>query len=190
MAQLGNGLGEAKHHEEALSVQEARLSLMPRVGASEDSILIVRTCLANSLTRLGRNEQASNMLRDVYSGRVRLNGEEHIETISAALNYAGTLCCLKRFEEAKSLMRKPVLVSRRILGETNATTLKMRWSYAQALYLDTGATFDDLREAINTLEEIEPTARRVLGGAHPLTKGIDIALRRTRARAALRARTE
>ena len=56
--------------------------------------------------------------------------------------------------------------------------------------LDTGATFDDLREAINTLEEIEPTARRVLGGAHPLTKGIDIALRRTRARAALRARTE
>ena len=56
--------------------------------------------------------------------------------------------------------------------------------------MDTGATFDDLREAINTLEEIEPTARRVLGGAHPLTKGIDIALRRTRARAALRARTE
>ena len=168
MAQLGNGLGEAKHHEEALSVQEARLSLMPRVGASEDSILIVRTCLANSLTRLGRNEQASNMLRDVYSGRVRLNGEEHIETISAALNYAGTLCCLKRFKEARSLMRKPVLVSRRILGETNATTLKMRWSYAQALYLDTGATFDDLREVVATLEEIEPIARRVLGGAHPL----------------------
>ena len=154
---------------------------MPRVGASEDSILIVRTCLANSLTRLGRNEQASNMLRDVYSGRVRLNGEEHIETITAALNYAGTLCCLKRFKEAKSLMRKPVLVSRRILGESNATTLTVRWSYAQALYLDTGATFDDLREAINTLEEIEPTARRVLGSAHPLTAGIERSLRAVQA---------
>ena len=157
---------------------------MPRVGASEDSILIVRTCLANSLTRLGRNEQASNMLRDVYSGRVRLNGEEHIETITAALNYAGTLCCLKRFKEAKSLMRKPVLVSRRILGESNATTLTVRWSYAQALYLDTGATFDDLREAINTLEEIEPTARRVLGGAHPLTAEIEPTLQNARSKLA------
>ena len=54
--------------------------------------------------------------------------------------------------------------------------------------MDTGATFDDLREAINTLEEIEPTARRVLGGAHPLTKGIERSLHN--ARAALRARTE
>ena len=84
------------------------------------------------------------------------------------------------------MMRKSVLVSRRILGETNATTLKMRWSYAQALYLDTGATFDDLREAINTLEEIEPTARRVLGGAHPLTKGMKAEL--PKLRAVLRAR--
>ena len=59
-----------------------------------------------------------------------------------------------------------------------------------SLCADPAATLDDLREAATMLEEIEPTARRVLGGAHPLTKGIDIALRRTRARAALRARTE
>ena len=52
--------------------------------------------------------------------------------------------------------------------------------------LDTGATFDDLREAINTLEEIEPTARRVLGGAHPITTGIEQNLQD--ARVALRAR--
>ena len=32
---------------------------------------------------------------------------------------------------------------------------------------DTGATLDDLREAVTTLEELERTARRVFGGAHP-----------------------
>ena len=32
---------------------------------------------------------------------------------------------------------------------------------------DDGATLDDLREAVTTLEETERTARRVLGGAHP-----------------------
>ena len=59
-----------------------------------------------------------------------------------------------------------------------------------ALCNNPGATLDDLRESMEMFEDLERTARRVLGGAHPLTKGIEIALRRMRARAALRARTE
>ena len=62
----------------------------------------------------------------------------------------------------------------------------MRYSYARALYQDAGATLDHLREAVTTLEETEPTARRVLGGAHPLTRSIELRLRD--ARAALAAR--
>jgi len=50
----------------------------------------------------------------------------------------------------------------------------------------TGAALDDLREAVTTLEEAERIARRVLGGAHPLTGWIESELRD--ARAALRAR--
>ena len=55
----------------------------------------------------------------------------------------------------------------------------MRWNYAKALIapgLDTGATLDDINEAETTLEEIERTARRVLGGAHPTTTEIEKAL--------------
>ena len=62
----------------------------------------------------------------------------------------------------------------------------MRWVYALSLYADPGATLDDLREAVMTLEETEPAARRVLGGAHPLTEGVEDELQD--ARAALRAR--
>ena len=62
----------------------------------------------------------------------------------------------------------------------------MRALYAEVLYNDAAATLDDLREAVTTLEEIEPTARRVLGGAHPLTVSIGGALRDARAK--LRAR--
>ena len=51
---------------------------------------------------------------------------------------------------------------------------------------DAGATLDDLRESVRTFEEIEPTARRVLGGAHPVTVDIQDYLRC--ARAAVRAR--
>ena len=78
-------------------------------------------------------------------------------------------------------------VARRVLGEGHRITLKMRWLYAETLYKDDEATLDDLREAVTALEETERTARRVLGGAHPTTVGIEGAL--GKARAALRLRT-
>ena len=57
----------------------------------------------------------------------------------------------------------------------------MRRLYATALYRDPGATLDDLHEAVTTLEDVAPIARRVLGCAHPTTKGIEDALQKARA---------
>jgi hypothetical protein len=103
-----------------------------------------------------------------------------------ANNYANSLMALERFEEAKSLMRKTIPVARRVIGEGHRLTLKTRWNYAKALYRNASATLNDLREAVATLDELTRTARRVLGGANPVTTGIEDNLRR--ARAALRAR--
>ena len=49
-------------------------------------------------------------------------------------------------------------------------------------------TLDQFREAVKTLEETERTARRVFGGAHPITEDIEATLRH--ARAALRVRAQ
>ena len=119
------------------------------------------------------------MYRDVYSARFKLNGEEHDTTLVAATNYAASLNQLRRFEEAKALMRKTVLMARR--GDRKETKIRMRMSYARALYENTRATLDDLREAVTTLEEIEPTARRVLGGTHLFTTSIEAGLQNVRA---------
>ena len=62
----------------------------------------------------------------------------------------------------------------------------MRKIYARALCNDPSAALDDLREAVTTLEVTERILRRVFGGAHPTTTGIEKNLRR--ARAALRTR--
>ena len=51
---------------------------------------------------------------------------------------------------------------------------------ARALREDDGATLDDLREAVTTLEDTEPIARRVLGGAHPLSGAIGRSLQNAR----------
>ena len=103
-----------------------------------------------------------------------------------ANNYSLLLLNLKRFEEAKAFMRNTIPMARRVLGEGHDLPLTMQSLYATALCDDPGATLDDLRDAVATLEEIRPTARRVLGGAHPETAMIDQTLRA--AQAALHAR--
>ena len=120
------------------------------------------------------------MRQEVYSGRLELHGEEHEKTLLAANNHAATLLALKRFEEGKSLLRKKIPMARRVLGENDETTLRMRKMLAEALWNDDGATLDDCREAVTTLEDTARTARRVFGGAHPLTAGIEDTLRNAR----------
>ena len=93
---------------------------------------------------------------------------------------------MRRFEEARSLLHRAITVARRVHGESHLLSLGMRQFYAKLLYEDTVATLDDLREALNTLEAIRPTARRAAGSAHPLAMGIEAALEQ--ARDALRAR--
>jgi len=85
--------------------------------------------------------------------------------------------------------------ARRVLGSAHPLARKIeadlqmaRATLAQSLCKDDGATVDNLREAVKTYEEMERTARRVLGGAHPRVVEIEETLRD--ARAALRARED
>ena len=90
----------------------------------------------------------------------------------AGLNYCG--------------LRKNARDLRRSLKKRDKKKPRMRWIYGTALYRDTSATLDDLREAVTTLEDTERIARRVLGGTHPTTASVERNLGDVRA--ALRAR--
>ena len=180
---LGNGLSNVERvcqTEDALSVQEAELSMERRLGADEDDMLITQGNLANTYETIGRLEEALSLRQEVYSRRLKLNGEDP-STITAAICYTSTLKALKRFEEAKSLMRKTMPMARRVLGESHELTLRVSYNYAEALYKADSATLDDRHAALTTLEDTERTARRVLGGAHPLTLDLDDALQGARA---------
>ena len=62
----------------------------------------------------------------------------------------------------------------------------MRTIYAKALHDDNSATLEELRESVEILEDTERTTRHMLGNTHPMTKGIELALQKSRD--ALRAR--
>ena len=149
-------------------------------------MLIVQGNISITYEELGQLESALEMKRDVYLGFLRLYGKEDYDTLREANNYADTLVRLKRFKEARSLFLKSIPVARRVLGDNSDVTLKMRWGYADSLYENPAATHNDLREAVTTLEDAMRIARRVLGGAHPVTVEMEKSLRNSRA--ALRAR--
>ena len=121
------------------------------------------------------------MFRDVYYGRLKLEGEESLDTLGSANNLAAMLKVLAHFQEAKALLRKSTPVARRILGENHLLTLMMKKSYGEVLCRADGTTLDDLHESVATLEDTARTARRVLGGAHPTVEGIESSLRNSRA---------
>ena len=77
-------------------------------------------------------------------------------------------------------------MARRVLGENEEVVLRMRANYAGALVNASGATLDDIREAVTTLDDVARISRRVMGVANPITRGIEYDIRE--ARAALRAR--
>ena len=88
--------------------------------------------------------------------------------------------------EAKALILETIPVARRVLGEVHDLMFRMKGIYGQMLFVDTGATLDDLREAVKFIEETMRTAQRVLGGTHPLTSAIKRDLRRSRTALAAR----
>ena len=176
MGVLGNGLHDAGRFEDALSVQEAELSVLQRLGVPEAFRLTTQGNLASTYQMLGRLEDSLRLRQKVYSGNLKFSGEENDETLVSALNYAVSLDSVERFEDARKVLRKMTPVARRVLGDCNDLTHRMQIMYATTLSLDEGATLDDLREAVTTLEELERTARRVFGSAYPTTKAIERAL--------------
>ena len=179
---LGKGLSAGGHYEDALVVQEAELATGRRVGTSENAnhMLTVKSNLAKTYQSLDRSEEALSLRQEVYSRTLKLHGKEHGRTLQAASNYVSSLIGLKRFQQAKKLLRKSIPAARRVLGESNQITLHLRCNYAQSLCCNAAATLPELREAVTTFEDVERIARRVLGGAHPFTTGVEDSLRKLR----------
>ena len=167
-------------------MREAALSMERRLGGSLETRLPVLSNLASTYQSLGRMTEGLRMRAEAYAGYVQLYGEEHIETLREANNHAKALYNVRRYEEAKSFLRKMLPVARRVLTDSNEITLKLRWGYAIALHDSPSATLDDFREAVTTLEDATRIARRVLGPSHPLVGVNERNLRNVRATARAR----
>ena len=173
----GRGLAWSAHRSPP---KEAQLSLLQRVGTSEQQILVTQSNIANTYLSLGRLEDCLRMRRDVYSGLMKLHGVENEQTLTVANNYAESLIQLKRFQEAKRVLRKVIPVAQRLLGTVHACTVSLREDLALATLQDGNSTLGEKREALRTLEDTLRVMRRVLGTQHPETQRVQRSLYRYR----------
>ena len=171
MTALGNSLGLAGHHEDALCVKEARLSMLRRLGAPEGDMLIVQGNLAMTYGQLGRLDEALSMRRDVYSGHLRHRdlGPLHQSTLGAAVNLSTSLVNAGNYAEARAFTRDQMELARRAFGADHPVTLDFQWGYSRAFTLDKDVSAEQLAEVATTLEKTLEISQRVCGREHPQT---------------------
>ena len=168
MTELGLGLFEAEHYEDALSVQETDLATTRRIGASEHNMLIVQQNIANSYQSLLRNDDALRMEKAIYASRVRLSGEFHEKTLISALNLSIALVRANKARESVTFSRPLLPKVRRELGAENEVCLRFAHAYVYAV-MNCAASRDELIFAEKLHEDTVRRFRRVLGPAHPST---------------------
>ena len=140
-------------------------------GASEHHVLVTQGNLASTYRALGRTEQALSLRRDVYSGTVKLRGKQHVDSIKECGNLIINILELRRFQEAKRLLREVLPVARRVLGNEHNLTLSLCEDLSQAT-LHGESSAEEKREALRMLEGTFGVMRRVLGPQHPETQRV------------------
>ena len=171
MTNLGNGLLEARQHEDALIVREADLATKLRIGAPEGSILVAQANRAGTYAALGRGDEAVSIYREAYSGCKAILGNCDQRTLMAANNLVHELQRQMKHTEAVSILRGPLSDARRAFGDDHEMTLMLGSLLADSLVgAGTNPTVDAVREAIAIREDIFRRSRRLLGVSHPHTQ--------------------
>mmetsp|Transcript_8121 Transcript_8121/g.25422 ORF Transcript_8121/g.25422 Transcript_8121/m.25422 type:complete len:418 (-) Transcript_8121:92-1345(-) len=171
MTILGSALRQVGRYDEALTVFEADLAWIKKYYPhDEGNICVSEQNVANTYFYLGQHEQALRRQRAAYAKQLRLSGANDRNSLAAAVNLSSSLVATGRHEDAQDLLRDLVPVAEEGLGENDRVTLKVRHSYAQALYRDPAASRGARREAVALLSATLTRSTRVLGGEHPFTK--------------------
>jgi tetratricopeptide (TPR) repeat protein len=109
-------------------------------------------------------KSAENLWRRERDIRSRLQGDDHLDTLTSMSNLAGTLWAQGDLAEARKLQAQVLDIRRRILGEEHPSTLASMNNLAVTLLAQ-----GDLYGARETQEQVLDISRRILGDEHPDT---------------------
>ena len=100
-------------------------------------------------------------------------------------NLSASLLDTQRYKEAKSFLLEQLPEAERALGVDDDTSILLRANYAMSLYLDGGASRDDVVKAVALLEALLATTQRIYGPSHPKPAKVQIKVGNAREKLAL-----
>ena len=120
--------------------------------------------IASAYVSAGRLSEAIPLFEQILTDRIRIQGNDHTDTMTSRDNLAEAYQETGRLNEAITLYEQTLADSTRILGDDHPNTLASRNNLAGAYKSD-----GRLSEAINLYEQILADSSRILGDDHPNT---------------------
>jgi tetratricopeptide (TPR) repeat protein len=135
-----------------------------RLGDSHAAVLTARYALGQVVAAQGRNSQAEQIYRQVFTLQQRALGDDHADTLNTRHHLASMIYYQGRYGEAEEMYREVLAGQQQVLGIDAEATLNTRHHLAwmtglRGSYNDAGQQF----------QEIIAGQRRVLGDDHPAT---------------------
>jgi CRP-like cAMP-binding protein/tetratricopeptide (TPR) repeat protein len=128
----------------------------------DPAALTARGYLARTLVRRGRSGEAEAIYRELLADRLRVQGEDHIDTLATRHGLAAALGVQGRFGEAEALYRRLLADDDRLRGPDHRETLAARYNLARMIGLQ-GRYAEADKLSLQVLE----VQRRMLGPDHP-----------------------
>ena len=142
----------------------ARASVAAATFLSPDdpAAMTARGYLARTLVRRGRSGDAETIYRELLADRLRVQGQDHIDTLGTRHDLAAALGVQGRYGDAEQLYRELLIDDDRLRGPEHRETLAARSSLARMIGLQ-----GRYAEAEELGRQVLEAQRRVLGPDHP-----------------------
>ena len=159
-----NGLGRWLDEYEIRAFHFGKLC--ERAGKEHPDTLGSMSNLAIVLRRLGKDEQAEEMLRQVLRVRETVLGKEHPDTLGGMSNLAMVLSGQGKYEQAEEMLRQVLGLMETVLGKEHPDTLTSMINLAEVLRRQ-----GKDEQAEEMLRQVLGLMETVLGKEHPDTLG-------------------
>ncbi len=146
----------------AEKLAQASVAAATFLRRDDPAALTARGYLARTLVRRGRSGEAESIYRDLLADRVRVQGEDHIDTLATRHDLAAALGVQGRYADAEQLYRQLLADDYRLRGPEHRETLAARYNLARMIGLE-----GRYAEAETLSRQVLDAQRRVLGPDHP-----------------------
>jgi len=146
----------------AEKLARANVAAATFLSRDDPAALTARGYLARTLVRQGRSGDAETIYRELLADRLRVQGDDHLDTLATRHDLAAALGVQGRYGDAERLYRQLLADDDRLRGPEHRETLAARCNLARMIGLQ-----GRYAEAEELSRQVLDVQRRVLGSDHP-----------------------